>query len=41
MNYYVTLAFALKQIKRGKRNLTRRNMVNGFRRICRTLKIGY
>jgi hypothetical protein len=41
MNYYVTLAYAIKQIKRGRRMLKRAAKTRGFRRICRTLKIGY
>jgi hypothetical protein len=41
MNRYVTLAFALKHIKKGKRMLKRAAKTRGLRRICRILKRGF
>jgi hypothetical protein len=41
MNYYITLAYAMKQIKRGKRMLKRAAKTRGLRKICRTLKRGF
>jgi len=38
---YITLAYDMKQIKRGKRMLKRAAKTRGLRRICRILKRGF